>query len=87
MPKRRHAATVTVLIGSEALAAGTLTRHELRAYYRRLHPDVYALKRAELTLGDRIAAAWLWSRRRGVVCGLAASALHGATKKGLPGAG
>jgi very-short-patch-repair endonuclease len=27
---------------------------------------------------DRIAAAWLWSRRRGIVCGLAASALHGA---------
>jgi hypothetical protein len=43
-----------------------------------LHPDVYALKRAALTLEDRIAAAWLWSRRRGVVCGLAASALHGA---------
>ena len=31
---------------------------------------------ADLTLEDRIAAAWLWSRRRGVVCGLAASALH-----------
>jgi hypothetical protein len=41
---------VTVLIGSEALAAGELTRHELRT----------------------------WSRRGGVVCGLAASALHGA---------
>lgn len=67
-----------VLIGSEALAAGVLTRHELRTYYRRLHPDVYALKRAKLTLDDRISAAWLWSRRRGVVCGLAASALHGA---------
>jgi hypothetical protein len=69
---------VTVFIGSEALDAGELTRHELRTFYRRLHPDVYAPKRAELTLEDRIAAAWLWSRRRGVVCGLAASALHGA---------
>jgi hypothetical protein len=67
-----------VLIGSEALAAGMLTRHELRTYYRRLHPDVYALKRADLVLEDRIAAAWLWSRRRGIVCGVAASALHGA---------
>ncbi len=55
-----------------------LTRHELRTYYRRLHPDVYALKRADLTLEDHIAAAWLWSRRRGIVSGLAASALHGA---------
>jgi hypothetical protein len=69
---------VVAFIGSEALAAGTLTRHELRTFHRRLHPDVYAPKRAELTLEDRITAAWLWSRRRGVVCGLAASALHGA---------
>ena len=69
---------MTVFIGSEALDAGELTRHELRTFYRRLHPDVYAPRRAELTLEDRIAAAWLWSRRRGVVCGLAASALHGA---------
>lgn len=69
---------MTVLLGSEALAAGTLTRHELKTFYRRLHPDVYAPKRTELTLEDRITAAWLWSRRGGVVCGLAASALHGA---------
>lgn len=69
---------MAMLIGSEALAAGTVTRHDLRAYYRRLHPDVYVPRRADLTLDDRIAAAWLWSRRRGVVCGLAASALHGA---------
>ena len=57
---------------------GELTRHELRSFYRRLHPDVYAQKHATLTLEDHIVAAWLWSRRRGVVCGLAASALHGA---------
>ena len=69
---------MAILIGSEALAAGTVTRHDLRACYRRLHPDVYVPRRADLTLDDRIAAAWLWSRRRGVVCGLAASALHGA---------
>jgi hypothetical protein len=69
---------VTVVLGSEALNSGQLTRHELRAAYRRLHPDVYAPKRVELTLEDRIAAAWLWSHRRGIVCGLAASALHGA---------
>ena len=68
---------MTVLIGSEALTAGELTRHELRTSYRRLHLDVYAPKRAELTLEDRISAAWLWSRRRGVICGLAAAALHG----------
>jgi hypothetical protein len=69
---------VTVFIGSEAIATRKLTRHELRTDYRRLHPDVYAPKRATLTLDDHITAAWLWSRRRGVVCGLAAAALHGA---------
>lgn len=70
--------TARVFIGSEALAAGRLTRHQLRTCYRRLHPDVYADKFVDLTLTDLTTAAWLWSRRRGVVCGPAASALHGA---------
>jgi hypothetical protein len=73
-----HAAAVNVFVGSEAMAAGQLTRHELRAFHRRIHPDVYTAKSARLTLEDRITAAWLWSRRRGIVCGLSASALHGA---------
>lgn len=67
-----------VFVGSEALAHGALTRHELRRFYRRVLPDVYASKRAALTLEDRTAAAWLWSRRQGVVTGLAASAMLGA---------
>jgi len=69
---------VRIIIGSEALAAGAVTRYTLRADYRRLLPDVYAPKRIALTLDDRIAAAWLWSERRGVVSGVAASAMHGA---------
>lgn len=67
-----------VFIGSEALAAGAVSRYELRASCQRVLPDVYADKRMPLTLADRAAAAWLWSRRRGVVSGLAAAALHGA---------
>ena len=67
-----------VFIGSEALAAGAASRYELRATHQRLLPDVYAPKCMPLTLADRAAAAWLWSRRRGVVSGLAAAALHGA---------
>lgn len=67
-----------VFIGGEALAAGQVTRHELAAYHRRLLPGVYTPKRAPLSLDDRITAAWLWSGRRGVVTGWAASALHGA---------
>jgi very-short-patch-repair endonuclease len=41
-------------------------------------PDVYVAKRSTLTLEDRTAAAWLWSKREGVVMGLAASAMLGA---------
>jgi hypothetical protein len=66
-----------ILIGSEALQSGVLTRHQL-SRYRRLLPDVYAPRDAELSLRDRTVAAWLWSRRRGVVAGSAAAALHGA---------
>ena len=64
-----------VFVGSEALARGVLTRHELRTFYRRVLPDVYAPKRSVLTLEDRTVAAWLWSGREGVVKGLAASAM------------
>ena len=67
-----------VLLGSEALAAGTVTRYDLRVAYRRVLPDVYAARSGSLTLTDRTVAAWLWSRRRAVICGLAAAALHGA---------
>jgi len=69
---------VGVFIAGEALAAGRLTRYQLVADHRRLLPGVYAPKRMSLSLNDRIVAAWLWSQRRGIVTGLAASALHGA---------
>ena len=67
-----------VFLATEALAAGRVTRYELVADHRRLFPGVYAPRRMPLSLDDRIIAAWLWSRRRGVISGLAASALHGA---------
>jgi len=69
---------VGVFIAEEALAAGLVTRYGLVADHRRLFPGVYTPSRTPLSLDDRIVAAWLWSRRRGVVSGLAASALHGA---------
>jgi hypothetical protein len=69
---------VDVFIAGEALAAGRVTRHQLALEHRRVLPDVYAPKRVQLSLDDRITAAWLWSRRRGVVVGAAASAMHGA---------
>jgi hypothetical protein len=67
-----------VLIGSEAIAAGALTEHQLRRWHRPLFRDVYVPKWDAPSLDDRILAAWLWSRRRAVVAGVAASALHGA---------
>ncbi|MGU3653674.1 endonuclease domain-containing protein [Mycolicibacterium sp. A43C] len=67
-----------VFIGREALAAGTLSRYELRKYYRAVMPDVYAGTRSALTLRQRTMAAWLWSGREAVIAGAAASALHGA---------
>jgi len=68
---------VEAFIASEALAAGDLTRYALAIDHRRLLPNVHVARHAELSLEERIASAWLWSRRRAVVTGLAASALHG----------
>ncbi|HEY2499852.1 MAG TPA: DUF559 domain-containing protein [Mycobacterium sp.] len=65
-------------LGSEALAARALTAYELRSRYVALHQDVYVLRAAELTPVLRAKACWLRSRRRGVLAGFSASALHGA---------
>ncbi|WP_006244292.1 hypothetical protein [Mycolicibacterium tusciae] len=67
-----------VFIGSEALAVGVLTRGQLRSKFRAFFPDVYMLSGALPSLSQRAVGAWLWSGRRAVVAGLAASALHGA---------
>lgn len=66
------------LIGSEALAAGKLTRHQLRSRYVAIHPDVYVPAGAQLTAVSRATAAWLWTGRFGVLAGRSAAALHGA---------
>lgn len=65
-------------IGSEATKSGALTRYQLRSRFVALHPDVYVARDANLTAAARARAAWLWSRRRGVIAGHSASALHGA---------
>ncbi|KAA0092706.1 hypothetical protein CIW49_28315 [Mycolicibacterium sp. P1-18] len=64
-------------IGTEALARGELTRARLRHNYDRIHPDVYLAKGRERTLFVNTEAAWLWTRRTGIVAGLAAANLHG----------
>lgn len=65
-------------LGSEALTVGALTPYELRSRYVRLHKDVYLSKDVEMTALVRAKACWLRSRRRGILAGLSASALHGA---------
>lgn len=66
------------LIGSEAVAAGVVTRGYLRWNYRAIYPDVYLPRDVELTMPMKAEAAYLWSRRRAVITGRAAAALHGA---------
>jgi hypothetical protein len=65
-------------IGSEALACGKVSRHQLRTRYRAVFPNVYLSRDAEVSLELRIFAAWLWSGRAATIVGAAASALHGA---------
>lgn len=64
-------------IGTEAVAAGALTKTQLGTRCRRLFPDVYVDRDAGITAEQRAKAGWLWTRRRGVVGGFAAAALHG----------
>jgi len=64
-------------IGSEALAAGTLTRHQLRTKYVAVHRDIYVQRGTRPSALVRARAVWLRSRRRGVLAGYSAAALHG----------
>ena len=64
-------------IGSESLAAGLVTPGQLIRGHARVFRDVYLHRDIEVTAVDRARAAWLWSKRQGVVAGFSASALHG----------
>jgi hypothetical protein len=63
-------------VGSEALARGRLSRHQLRTQYSAVLPNIYLPKQTQPSLQQRIAAAWLWSDRHGTIAGTAAAALH-----------
>ncbi|MEV0671033.1 hypothetical protein [Mycobacterium sp. NPDC050441] len=69
---------VEPFIGSEAVAAGRLTRHDLRARFVAVHKDIYVPRGTRPTAVLRAKACWLRSRRRGVLAGYSAAALHGA---------
>ncbi|MGE2736289.1 hypothetical protein [Mycolicibacterium vaccae] len=65
-------------LGSEALAAGSVTRHALRTRFVAIHKDVYVLKGTRPTALDRAKACWLRTRGHGVLAGFSAAAVHGA---------
>jgi len=67
-----------IFIGTEAVTGGAVTRHELARWHRPIFPNVYAPKGRALTPYDKSLGAWLWSKRRGIITGVAASGLHGA---------
>jgi hypothetical protein len=67
-----------IFVGSERLASGGLTRSQLRWNYSSIFPGVYLPKTDITDLRSRIAGAWLWSGRDGIIAGRAAASLHGA---------
>ena len=64
-------------IGSEAVVAGVASHSQLRRRYTRVFRDVYVSEGTELTQAVRARAAWLWSRRRGVIGGFSAAGMYG----------
>jgi hypothetical protein len=64
-------------LGAEALAAQAIPERAMRTRYEQLYPGVFAPRGIEPTARQRAEAAWLWSRRRGVLAGQSAAALHG----------
>ncbi|MHA7650272.1 hypothetical protein ACX9NE_11210 [Mycobacterium sp. ML4] len=65
-------------LGAEALATKAIPERAMRALYRPVYPGVYSPVGIELSARERAQAAWLWSRRRGIVSGNSAAALLGA---------
>ena len=65
-------------VGSEALTRRQLPECTLRKSYEQLYPGVYVPRDIEPSARQRAEAAWLWSKRRGVVAGQSAAAMLGA---------
>ena len=65
-------------VGTEALADGVVTRHDLAIRYDAIYRNVYVPRGRQVTPAQRAHAAWLWSRRRATVVGISAAAMHNA---------
>lgn len=66
-----------LIVGTEALASGELTRRDLRRRYTKVHRNVYSKAGVKLDASQRARAAWLWSGRRATLVGHSAAALLG----------
>jgi Protein of unknown function (DUF559) len=66
-----------LVVASEVVAAGSLTRNDLRRRYVKIHRNVYAPLGLKLTALDLAVAAWLWSGREAVLVGTSAAAVLG----------
>lgn len=64
-------------MATEAIAAGHVTRNDLRRRFVKVHRNVYVRRGVELTARDRAMAAWLWSGRQAVLVGQSAAAVLG----------
>lgn len=65
-------------LGVEALGARAISARTMHLLYEPIHPGVYVAWGAAPTARQRAEAAWLWSRRRGVLAGQSAAVLLGA---------
>ena len=64
-------------IGTEARAAGRVTRRTLRSRHVMIYRNVYVPAGQRVSAVTRAEAAWLWSRRNATVAGLSAAAFLG----------
>jgi hypothetical protein len=64
--------------------AGGLTRGQLRWNHTAVHPGVSLPNGVERTLVLNTVAAWLWTRRKGVIAGRAATKSHASVDYPLP---
>lgn len=66
-----------LVVATEALAAGDVTRRELSRSFVKLHRNVYVRTGVRLNAADRARAAWLWSGRQATLVGHSAAAVLG----------
>lgn len=66
-----------IVVATEVLASGQLTRRDLNRRYTKLHRNVYVRSGDELTAADLAYAAWLWSGRTATLVGHSAAAMLG----------